>query len=83
VFPGGVTPPEGVEALEVPGGRYGSYRHVGPYSELNGAFQKLYGEWLPSSGYEPDDRPSLEVYRNSPYDTPPEGLITDLLIPLK
>lgn len=83
VFPEGVGTSGDVVTLDVPGGRYASYRHVGPYSGISGAFQKLYGQWLPSSAYEPDDRPSLEIYRNNPYDTPPEALITDLLIPVK
>ncbi|PWB83422.1 MAG: AraC family transcriptional regulator [Methylocystaceae bacterium] len=83
VFPDGVAASGEVETLDVPGGRYASYRHIGPYAGIGGAFQKLYGQWLPSSGYEPDDRPSLEVYRNTPYDTPPEALITDLLVPVK
>lgn len=83
VFPDDVTPPSGTKPLDIPGGRYACYRHTGPYAGLNAAFQKLYGQWLPSSGNEPDDRPSLEIYRNSPYNTPPEALITDLLIPVK
>lgn len=82
-FPEDVTPSGEVQPLDIPGGRYASYRHIGPYSGLNGAFQKLYGQWLPSSGYEPDDRPSLEIYRNTPYNTAPEALITDVLIPVK
>lgn len=83
VFPEGVAASGEIETLDIPGGRYASYRHIGPYMGISGAFQQLYGQWLPSSGYEPDDRPSLEVYRNTPYDTPPEALVTDLLVPVK
>ena len=72
----------GIEVLEVPGGKYASYRLVGSYHGIPEAFQRLYGEWLPKSGYVPDDRPALEIYRNNPYDTPANDLITDLLIPL-
>ena len=73
----------GIEVLEVPGGKYASYRLIGSYHGIPAAFQRLYGEWLPKSGYVPDDRPALEIYRNNPYDTPTNELITDLLIPLQ
>ncbi len=74
---------DGVEILEVPGGKYASYRLVGRYDGIHPAFQRLYGEWLPCSGHVPDDRPALEIYRNNPYDTPANELITDLLIPIR
>ena len=73
----------GIEVLEVPGGKYASYRLVGSYHGIPEAFQRLYGEWLPKSGFVPDNRPALELYRNNPYDTPANDLITDLLIPLQ
>jgi len=31
----------------------------------------------------PDDRPSLEIYRNDPFDTPENALITDVLVPIR
>ncbi len=74
---------DGVETVTVPGGRYASCRHIGPYAGIGRSFQRLYGDWLPASGFEADDRPTLELYRNNPYDTPAEELVTDLLIPLK
>lgn len=83
VFPDGVEASGDIQILDIPGGRYASYRHVGPYIGIAGAFQKLYGEWLPSSGYEPDDRPAVEIYRNTPYDAAPEALVTDLLVPIR
>ncbi len=73
----------GLEILRVAGGRYACYRHVGPYAGIADAFQRLYGVWLPASGFEPDDRPSLDIMRNNPCDTPAQELITDLLIPVK
>ena len=73
----------GIEVLGVPGGKYASYRLIGSYHGIPVAFQRLYGEWLPKSGFVPDDRPALEIYRNNPFDTPANELITDLLIPLR
>jgi AraC family transcriptional regulator len=83
VFPDGVAASGEVETREIPGGRYATYRHIGPYAGINGAFQRLYGQWLPESGLEPDDRPALEIYRNTPYDTPQDKLVTDLLVPVR
>jgi AraC family transcriptional regulator len=74
---------EGIELHEIPGGKYASYQLVGPYDGIPPAFEKLYAEWLPRSGYVPDDRPALEIYRNNPYDTAANELITDLLIPIR
>ena len=45
----------GIEVLEVPGGKYASYRLIGSYHGIPVAFQRLYGEWLPKSGFVPDD----------------------------
>ncbi len=83
VFEKPIKPADGVELLEVPGGKYASYRLVGPHDGIPPAFQQLYGEWLPRSGHVPADRPALEIYRNNPYDTPASELITDLLIPIR
>jgi AraC family transcriptional regulator len=74
---------DGAERHEVPGGKYACYRLLGSYDGIPNAFGQLYGEWLPASGYVPDDRPGIEIYRNNPFDTPENELITDLLIPLK
>lgn len=74
---------DGAERHEVPGGKYACYRLVGSHDGIPAAFGRLYGEWLPASGYVPDDRPGLEIYRNNPFNTPANELITDLLVPLK
>jgi AraC family transcriptional regulator len=74
---------DGVERVKVPGGKYANYRLIGSHHGIPGGFERLYAEWLPSSGYLPDDRPALEIYRNNPFDTPANELITDLLLPVK
>ena len=78
-----VAASDDTEIVEAPGGRYACYRHVGPYSEIAEAFRKLYGEWLPASGYQPDDRPALDICRNDPRVTPEKELVTDLLLPVR
>ena len=47
----------------VHGGRYVSYQFIGRSADIDGAWDRVYSEWLPISGHEPDDRPNLELYR--------------------
>ncbi|AOO80683.1 AraC family transcriptional regulator [Bosea vaviloviae] len=78
--------PEGseVETLELPGGRYVVLRLVGPYTRINAAAQAIYRRWMPDSGYEPDDRPTLEHYLDtSSRGIAPAALRTDLFIPIR
>ncbi len=74
---------EGVAIVNIVGGRYASYRLIGPYTGIPEAFGRLLREWLPESGFEVDERPTLEIYRNNPYTTPALELATDLLIPVR
>jgi AraC family transcriptional regulator len=70
----------GVQTLA--GGEYVVVTHRGPYEKLPETWRWLYGTWLPTSGREPADGPPFEVYRNSPADTAPEALLTDVCVPL-
>ncbi|MEC8832927.1 MAG: GyrI-like domain-containing protein [Bacteroidota bacterium] len=49
--------PEDMETLIVPRGLYAVFSYKGKPSEVIGAFRYIYGEWLPNSGYEMDNRP--------------------------
>ncbi len=72
-----------IEMLDIPAGRYALHCLAGPYVRISAAIQALYSRWLPSSGYEPDDRPTLEHYLNSPHTANQADLRTDLLIPIR
>jgi AraC family transcriptional regulator len=76
--------PEGeVSTQEIPGGEYAVATHKGPYQSLTETYACLYGDWLPASGREPADAPGFEVYHNSPLDTAPQDLVTDVYVPLR
>ncbi|HEY9594037.1 MAG TPA: GyrI-like domain-containing protein, partial [Spirochaetia bacterium] len=48
------------------------------------AYAYMYGEWLPSSGWQPDDAPAIESYRGAPSGPMgKERFDFDLLIPVK
>jgi AraC family transcriptional regulator len=72
-----------LEAVRVEGGLYALHRLVGPYALIGSTFAALFGGWLPQSGYEPDDRPALEFYRNQPAPDGQHECITDLMIPIR
>lgn len=77
-----VEPP--VEDGILPGGEYAIVTHKGPYEQLEEVYKRIMGQWLPQSGREMrDELWCFEVYRNNPYTTPPEELLTDIHVPLK
>ncbi|MEM1237077.1 MAG: AraC family transcriptional regulator [Pseudomonadota bacterium] len=75
--------PGDMDEIAIAPGRLAKLRLKGPYSGLAAAYDYFYGEWLQASGEEPADAPSFELYVNSPMDTAPDGLLTDICMPLK
>ncbi len=78
-----VSLPDPLEEVRLPAGRHAVMHFRGPYAGLPAAYDTLYGSWLPSSGEEPADAPPFEIYHNTPMDTAPEDLRTDICIPLR
>jgi AraC family transcriptional regulator len=56
--------PEGRElsVQQLAGGRYACARFTGTAATIHTRWMRLYSEWLPSSPYQADDRPGLELY---------------------
>lgn len=71
-----------VEVL-LPAGRHAVLTYKGPYAGLSAAYEQLFGLWLPQSGQEAADSPVFEVYLNTPMDTAPEDLLTEICLPLR
>jgi len=67
----------------VAGGEYAVMTHFGPYEKLGESYAKLLGQWLPRSGRNLRSTPYFEVYLNSPENTEPADLVTDLYAPLE
>jgi AraC family transcriptional regulator len=72
-----------LEEITLAAGRHAVLTYKGPYAGLPAAYDQLFGIWLPASGEDPADAPSFEVYLNTPMDTAPEDLVTELHLPLK
>ena len=75
--------PNTLEEVFIEGGESAVLMMKGAYSGLQEAYTWLYGQWLPQSGRMPADQPSYEVYMNSPMDTAPADLLTQIYVPLQ
>lgn len=67
----------------LPGGLYGLYNFYDTIDKLAIAYQSIFGQWLPNSEYDPDERNCLEFCMNNPYDDPEGKAKVDLYIPIK
>ena len=70
-----------VKPGEMPAGRYAMTMHVGPYNEIDPAYNALRA-WMAKKGYEAAGT-AYEMYLNHPSHTPPAALQTQILFPLK
>jgi AraC family transcriptional regulator len=77
-----VQPEGGFGVMEAAGGKYAVATHKGSYDGLGKTYQRVYGGWLPKSGYDLRDVPAFEQYLNSPQNTRPEDLLTLIHVPL-
>ena len=84
-----VTVPEETRAdgeisrMKVTGGKYAVGRFELTAEQYGEAWEAMYGGWLPDSGYQPDDKPALEIYLNSPDEHPEKKHIVEVCIPVK
>jgi AraC family transcriptional regulator len=84
-----ITVPEGtrvegeVGLLTVPGGKFAvAHFEIAP-DRFGEAWNALMGEWLPSSGWQPDDRMCYEVYLNEPSRHPEGKFVVDICEPVR
>jgi len=78
------TPVEGeIGKMTVPAGKYAFARFRLGSTGYQEAWDWVFGQWLPGSGYVPDDRPCYEQYYGSPEDSPDGKMDLDIVIPVK
>ena len=77
------NPETGLSITTTASGKYATMIHTGAYSELENAYQWLYGVWLINSDEEPANAPVLEEYLNNPREVPAHQLKTAIYLPLK
>lgn len=68
----------------LPGGRYACSRFEGTVTEIDAAWQRLLGGWLPGSGLQVDARPMLEHYpTEAKFDAETGVFDCNLCVPVK
>lgn len=76
--------PEGeIGVQEVPGGKFAVFTHKGSYEKFESSYDYIFGKWLPESGNELRNVRSFEKYLNTPQDTKPEKLRTEIYVPIQ
>ncbi len=84
-----VTVPEGTKTkrdigtMNVPGGLFAvAYVEIDP-TQYGEAWDRLIGEWMPQSGYQPDERMCYEMYLNDPGKHPEKKHIVEICEPIR
>lgn len=77
------TPVEGeIGTMTIAGGKVAVAHFEIATEEYEQAWKLVFGDWLPESGYVPDDRPCYEVYHNDPNQHPEHKHIVDICVPV-
>ena len=77
-----VTPEGDVGVGVLWGGRHAIVMHEGAYHGLADTYDALFGNWLPTSGEELANAPTVQVYLTNPPSTPEADLRTEIQLPL-
>ena len=83
VVPDDFQPDRWVNVTDVPGGRFAIAEFTGTAHDIEGAWDRVFKTWLPNSGFQPDDRPCLEVYRGRSVDEKTGIFRCELCLPVK
>ncbi|HMA96121.1 MAG TPA: AraC family transcriptional regulator [Polyangiaceae bacterium] len=84
-----VTVPPGTKSegevgiMELPAGKYAKARYEIDPTQYAGAWQWFMSEWMPSSGYQPDDGLCYELYLNDPKQHPQGKHIFEITMPVR
>jgi len=84
-----ITVPQGTEvdgeigSMTVPGGKFVVAHFELNVDEYEEAWNMVCGEWLPDSGYQPDDRLCYEIARNNPDEHPQKKHVVDICVPVR
>ncbi|MGN4446798.1 AraC family transcriptional regulator [Bacillus cereus group sp. MYBK79-1] len=69
--------------MVIPSGKYAVGHFEIFQDEYKGAWDFLYGEWLPNSGYNPRDSYPFEMYKNDPRQHLENKHIVDIYVPIE
>jgi len=78
------TPVDGeIGYLTIEGGQYAVAHFELDTDQYEEAWNSVFKEWFPKSGFQPDDKPSFELMLNDPHEHPEGKHIVDICIPVK
>jgi AraC family transcriptional regulator len=78
-----ITPEGEIGFREIEGGKFAVFTHLGSYEKLINSYDFIFGKWLPESGNELRNVCGFEKYLNSPDNTKPDKLKTEIYIPVR
>lgn len=74
---------DAIQYKTLKGGTYALYQFYDTIDKFALAYQSIFGQWLPNSEYDADDKPCLEFCMNNPATDPEGKAKVDLYIPIK
>lgn len=75
--------PEGMEVCILPEGKYAVFIHKGPANQFDKTAAYIYGEWLPGSGFQLDQRPHFEFMGEKYYGHEHPDSEEEVWVPVK
>jgi AraC family transcriptional regulator len=72
-----------INMMDIPEANCAVYRFIGKEAEIKIAYKSLFKDWLPESGYQPDDYPCYEIYYQSADQNPEKKFEMDICLPVK
>ena len=72
-----------IGTMKIPGGLFAVAHVEIEVTQFGEAWDKLIGEWMPKSGYQPDDRMCYEMYLNEPETHPEKKWLVDICEPVR
>lgn len=69
--------------MKISAGKYAIGHFEIKSDQFQEAWNSIYGDWLPGSGYQPDDGVCFELYLNDPNQHPENLHIVDIYVPVK
>lgn len=80
---GRMAPAGEIGLREIGGEVYATTTHYGAFDRLVETYAWLGGSFMPSAGLTPRRAAAIEIYLTNPQTTPPEQLLTDILLPIE
>lgn len=69
--------------MTIPAGQYARAHFEIDATQYGDAWNYVYGQWMPDSGYQPDDRLAFELCLNDPDEHPQKKHLVDICVPVK